>query len=215
MASAGAFRKLAPAEQERILSACLAEFAARGYAGASTNAIVKRLGIPKGSIFYWFGSRDGLYLHLVERATARFVRALEDRVQAWPTEILARLRVITEASLEFLASEPDQYRLFTSFMDGEAVHLRDQFLRTRMPDGLATWARWFEGVDGEDFRAPPDDVRGMLSWVIAGVKLESFSRLGSAGTPEDLRTLLLERLDGRSPCSHSAIYRHPPDHGYS
>ncbi len=143
-ASPGAFRKLLPAEQDRILAACLGEFASRGYWRASTNAIVKSLGIPKGSIYYWFGSRDGLYLHLVEHAMTMFVQAIGHRVKGWPSEILARLRVITEASLEFLAEEPDQYRLFTSFMDGEAGHLRDLFLArpdARRPRDLGSLVR--------------------------------------------------------------------------
>ena len=41
-------------------------------------------------------------------AWALFVQAIGDRVTGWPSEILARLRVITEASLEFLAEGPDQ-----------------------------------------------------------------------------------------------------------
>ena len=100
-------------------------------------------------------------------------------------------------------------------MDGEAGHLRNPFLRSRMPDGLATWARWFEGIDTDDFRANPDDVRGMLSWVMAGIKFEAFSRLGRAGTPADLRALLLERLDRAIPLLARAIYRDPAAKGYA
>lgn len=208
-ASPGAFRKLPSAEQERILAACTEEFAKKGYTRASTNAIVKRLGIPKGSIFYWFGSRDGLYLHLVERAAARFVEVIGRRAAAWPAEILARLRIIAEASFDFLAAEPAQYRLFTSFMDGEARHLRDRFLQNRLLEGMGIWARWFDGVDTADFLADPDEVRALLSWVMAGLKIEAFSRLGSESPPAALRAILLGQLDRAIPMLAHAIYRHP------
>lgn len=210
-ASPNAFRKLPPAEQDRILDGCREEFAAKGYARASTNAIVERLGIPKGSIFYWFGSRDGLYLHLVERATARFVEVIGRKAAGWPAEILARLRIIAEASLDFLADEPAQYRLFTSFMDGEARHLRNRFLQSRLPEGLKAWARWFDGVDTADFLADPDEVRSLLSWVMAGLKIEAFSRLGSESPPATLRALLLGQLERAMPMLAHAIYRHPDE----
>lgn len=208
-ASLGAFLKLPRAEQDRVLAACADEFSAKGYTRASTNAIVRRLGIPKGSIFYWFGSRDGLYLHLVERAAARFAEVIGRKAAAWPSEILARMRIIAEASLDFLSIEPAQYRLFMSFMDGEARHLRDRFLQGRMPEGLKVWASWFEGVDTGDFLADPGEVRALLSWVMAGMKIEAFSRLGGEGPPADLRALLLGQLDRAIPMLAHAIYRHP------
>jgi TetR/AcrR family transcriptional regulator len=47
--------------RERILGAALAEFAAKGPAGARTDAIARRAGVNKRMIFYCFGSKAGLY----------------------------------------------------------------------------------------------------------------------------------------------------------
>ena len=46
-------------------------FAEHGYHQASVNRIVGRLGIAKGSLFQYFGSKEGLFRHL-------FARALEE-----------------------------------------------------------------------------------------------------------------------------------------
>ena len=53
-----------------LLDAALAEFAAKGRAGARTSAIAARAGVNKQLISHHFGGKDGLYRALVERWTA-------------------------------------------------------------------------------------------------------------------------------------------------
>lgn len=209
-----AFEKLPEGERDRVLNACLAEFAGRGYAQASTNAIVERLGIAKGSIFYWFGSKDALYLRLVDGAVESFMEALNETVRQWPDEILMRLRSITEASLDFLQGHPDDYRLFTAFMEGDARHLRDAYLKERMPAGLAVWSNWFTGVDASDFRVRQEEVQHLLMWVMAGIKVEMFALVDRNGSAAALRKQFLERLDFVIRLLAHAIYKHPSRWGY-
>ena len=66
------FEKIPQEEQQRILLICLEEFTSRGYDLASTNSIVKKAGIPKGTLFYYFGSKKALYLYLIDHAVARY-----------------------------------------------------------------------------------------------------------------------------------------------
>jgi AcrR family transcriptional regulator len=47
--------------RERIMAAAQKEFAARGLAGARTDAIARRARINERMIFYCFGSKEGLY----------------------------------------------------------------------------------------------------------------------------------------------------------
>ena len=63
------FTRIPIEEQERILEACITEFAQNGFTQASTNAIIKRAGIPKGTLFYFFGSKKELYLYVIDQAT--------------------------------------------------------------------------------------------------------------------------------------------------
>jgi AcrR family transcriptional regulator len=51
--------------RDRILKAALAEFAAKGPAGARTEAIARRAGVNKRMIFYCFGSKAGLYREIL------------------------------------------------------------------------------------------------------------------------------------------------------
>lgn len=55
-------------KQERIINASLKEFACNGYEKASTNEIIKRANIAKGSLFNYFNSKKELYLFLLDYA---------------------------------------------------------------------------------------------------------------------------------------------------
>jgi AcrR family transcriptional regulator len=62
--------------RERILSAALAEFGTKGYAGARTAAIGARAGVNPQLISYYFGGKQGLLDELRRRwATAELERA--------------------------------------------------------------------------------------------------------------------------------------------
>jgi len=51
----------------RILSAALAEFAARGFAGARVDAIARRAQSNKRMIYHYFGSKQGLFREVLRR----------------------------------------------------------------------------------------------------------------------------------------------------
>jgi TetR/AcrR family transcriptional regulator len=54
--------------RDRLIDAALREFAVAGYAGARTDRIARDAGVNKQLIFYYFGSKVGLYRTILERA---------------------------------------------------------------------------------------------------------------------------------------------------
>jgi len=62
------FFNLSEEKRVRILNACFMEFALHDYKQASITRIVKDLGIAKGSIFQYFGSKKELYQFLINYA---------------------------------------------------------------------------------------------------------------------------------------------------
>src|SRR2546425_5419608 len=60
-------RKSAEQRREQILEAALAEFAARGLEGGSTEAIAKAVGISQPYVFRLFGTKKQLFMATVER----------------------------------------------------------------------------------------------------------------------------------------------------
>lgn len=55
------FEKLAREKKKAILAAAAAEFAGKGYAGASINRIIEAAGISKGAMYYYFDDKEDLF----------------------------------------------------------------------------------------------------------------------------------------------------------
>ncbi|WP_404434604.1 TetR family transcriptional regulator [Microbacterium lacus] len=83
--------------QSDILEVATAEFAANGYAGARVDEIAARTRTTKRMIYYYYGSKEGLYLAVLERAYAQ-IRTVERgiRIDALaPDEALRKIAEVT------------------------------------------------------------------------------------------------------------------------
>ncbi|MHB8383446.1 MAG: TetR/AcrR family transcriptional regulator [Candidatus Binataceae bacterium] len=78
--------------RERILKAALAEFSARGLAGARTETIARRARVNKRMLFYCYGSKRGLYAEVLRRKIADKANA----IASTPEDLGAALQYWTE-----------------------------------------------------------------------------------------------------------------------
>jgi len=70
-----------PAKAKRrgeILDAAFAEFAAKGYAGASMEAIARRARASKETLYAWFGNKETLFVRLFESRLAGVIGRAAD-----------------------------------------------------------------------------------------------------------------------------------------
>ncbi len=72
--------KAPEANRARILAAAIAEFASRGFKGASMDAIAARTQTTRALINYYFGSKERLYLAVLERVYAE-IREAENELE--------------------------------------------------------------------------------------------------------------------------------------
>ena len=74
MAAAKATKTVTPRDpdrsKERILTAALKEFSARGFAGARVDVIARRAAINKRMLYHYFGSKEGLFRAVLRRKIA-------------------------------------------------------------------------------------------------------------------------------------------------
>jgi AcrR family transcriptional regulator len=98
--------------RDRILEQALHVFAATGYAGASMQEISVAAGVTKPTLYYYFGSKAGLYRAVVESAFAQRFEAL--RHAAARTEgqgIAATLHALMDAALLFAREHDELMRI--------------------------------------------------------------------------------------------------------
>lgn len=61
-----------PAVRERLLASALELFTKKGYAATSVREIVAAAGVTKPVLYYYFGSKEGMYLELMQGTHATF-----------------------------------------------------------------------------------------------------------------------------------------------
>ncbi|HZR83441.1 MAG TPA: helix-turn-helix domain-containing protein [Candidatus Binatia bacterium] len=96
--------------RRRIIDAAAALMAERGFAGTSIAAVSQRSGLPSGSIYWHFDSKETLLAAVVEEGARRWFGALPriDRLLKDPARRTAALFEAIDASLE---SHPEFLRL--------------------------------------------------------------------------------------------------------
>jgi TetR/AcrR family transcriptional regulator len=109
-----------------ILSAAHAEFGAHGYGGGRIDRIATRARVNKRLIYHHYGSKDGLYLAVLEHAYAR-LRSAEQKLHLdalGPREALIRL-------VEFTFDGFIRDRTFIKLLNDENLHRAVHLKRSR------------------------------------------------------------------------------------
>lgn len=158
--------KAAPIKDEqdstrlRILDVALKEFSRHGLHGARIDAIAVESGLNKAMIYYYFGSKDALYLAALEESYRRFreienVLDIDDDLPAEPA-----LRRLVGASFDFHAAHPEFIRMVMNenINNGESIR-RIPALRAVNRSAITVLERVCQrGIAEGVFRADVDPV---------------------------------------------------------
>lgn len=105
---------LRPRDPERtraeILAVAREEFAADGLSGARVDAIAARTSTTKRMIYYYFGSKEGLYLAVLEQAYAE-IRAIEQELDLARLAPADAIRRMIDFTFDYHEAHPDFIRL--------------------------------------------------------------------------------------------------------
>ncbi|NLI82473.1 MAG: TetR/AcrR family transcriptional regulator [Deltaproteobacteria bacterium] len=123
------FRNLESQKKQKILDVAVEEFGAHGFKEASINRMVHKLGIAKGSIFQYFGSKEGLF-HLVFDHAVELVRHSLRRVKQDTAEqdFFERIRQSLFAGIRFIDRHPRVFHIYLKMVFQEDFPLRAEFL---------------------------------------------------------------------------------------
>src|SRR5262245_12873032 len=116
MPERSAARKLSRREElgvesrRKIVDAAAALMAERGFAGTSIAAVSQRSGLPSGSIYWHFESKEALLGAVMEEGARRWVDALP-KGDGLPTEPRDRATAMLEAVVASLEQHPEFLRL--------------------------------------------------------------------------------------------------------
>jgi AcrR family transcriptional regulator len=178
------FAALPPTKRSALIRESIQEFAEHGYARASTNRIVQRVGIAKGSLFHYFGTKERLYLALLDAAAERIRKAVQAAAQDLPGNPVERVIALARGEFGFYAANPELYRLFRrAVSDPDTAKM----VRARYADsGMALFGESLAGAAFADGVDEPT-ATAVLAWIVNGFN-EAF--VPTATTTTDPEVLL-------------------------
>lgn len=181
--------------RHRILQAALELFAAQGYDGTTADAIAARAGVAKGLIFHHFGTKAGLYVATVRRASEQIITCFFQDATPPAADLFQRMSDVSRRKLQVFREHADLYRVVLDAVTRPpeaARSMLDQYVRQ---ETAANWAVVLEGVDTTPFRpeVPPTRALELVMLVLDTLGDRQLEEL--AGKKEHGLQDLEERLD--------------------
>jgi TetR/AcrR family transcriptional regulator len=107
-----------------ILKVATREFAEHGFSGARVDEIAECTRTTKRMLYYYFESKEGLFVAVLERAYAA-IREAERAVDVDHLDPVAAIRLLAELTFDHHAAHPDFIRLVSIENIHHAEHMRD------------------------------------------------------------------------------------------
>lgn len=123
------FQNIDPEKQRRVLEEAGREFADHGFNGASMNRLSATLSIAKGSIFKYFGNKEGLFSAVFAGSVERFagfLRTARDETRGRP--LAERLERLFLVGARFVEDHPVVYRIHLKMLFNDDFPLRRRYL---------------------------------------------------------------------------------------
>ena len=111
------------ANRARIVAAAIEEFAARGFKGASMDAIAARTHTTRALINYYFGSKEKLYIAVLEQVYSE-IRDAEGGLDLDHLEPAAAVRRIVEFTYTYYVEHEGFVRLVVAENQARGRHLK-------------------------------------------------------------------------------------------
>lgn len=128
MTASTTFKNLPEDKRQRVLEEAGEEFAASGYQGASMNRLTSRLGIAKGSLFKYFGSKEGCFRAVFDFAVERFASRMRETRNTSSGDFFQTLDSLLAAATYFASKHPSIYRIYLKMLFNEDFPMRTTVL---------------------------------------------------------------------------------------
>ncbi|MGG6796360.1 UNVERIFIED_CONTAM: TetR/AcrR family transcriptional regulator [Streptococcus canis] len=182
------FNNLKPEKQKQIINAAIKEFVRNGFEKASTNEIVKRANISKGSLFNYFNSKKDLYLYLIEYSSKAIVN-LNEEIDLSETDLFKRIERVALQKFYVQQKYPQAFEFLASTKQEESVEVKDIIKQRLNPIYNQSINKLYKDIDYSKFREGVDIEKAIeiLNWTMFGVgekglkELFTFDDIGRFG----------------------------------
>ena len=151
--------------REALMRAALKLFTQRGYSATTVRELVEAAGVTKPALYYYFGSKEGLFLELMQTHFGR-LEAVVDVYRKGKGSVRKRLTAMLDKGFAYVRQDLDFIRLMHAVYygpPGEAPYFDFDAYHQRYHDLIARFLE--EGIERGEFR---QGNAGDMAWIILG-----------------------------------------------
>ena len=181
-----------PAVRDRVLAEALRLFTARGYAATTVREIVAAAGVTKPVLYYYFGSKEGLYLEIMGGISRLFEQRLAEVQQSGGSvrdRLLSFFAGLFNGAHENLAAVRLAYAIYFGPPQGAPFIDFNQFFDKTLD---VVYALIDEGMARGELRRVD---RRALAWILVGSHNTILEEQLCRATPRIDRDGLLQTLN--------------------
>ena len=177
------FHALDAEKKERIINAALDEIACKGFKKASTNAIVENAGISKGTLFYYFGSKDELFDFLcdytIEFAKQEYAAKFERQAQT--RDFIERCKILSEIKKWAISEHAQIIKFYESFYYPENAEYFGKYNKAIAEIRGIIFGNLYENIDYSLFidGVAPEKIVTYIRWLTERYEKELTEKLQS------------------------------------
>jgi len=189
------FLKLENEKQQAIVKASLEEFVEYGYELASTNRIVERAGIGKGTLFKYFSSKEELFCYIVDLSYEEVLAALELPEDKLGEDFFEILKAYILRKVQLQSEYPHEFALFQLMATNPTHPLYYRLLKEYLEKGWEVYHQVMAKLNREYLRpdVSPEKAYQLVRWAMEGYQQQLLHRIGSKPfDPAMLPTVLVE-----------------------
>lgn len=174
------FYNLNPVKQEVIINAAIKEFVQSGFEKASTNEIVKRANISKGSLFNYFDSKKDLYVYLIEYSV-QIIEQIVEQIDLNETDLFKRIESIGLKKMHIQQKFPQVFDFLLSAKQEESAEVKETIKRMIEPFYDESMKKMYEQIDYSKFREGIDIEKAIeiLNWTMFGFGEKSIKQINT------------------------------------
>jgi len=174
------FNNLNSEKQAEIINAAIKEFVNNGYEKASTNEIVKKANISKGSLFNYFNNKRDLYLYLIEHSI-QVIEKFYEQIDVSETDLFKRIEDIGLQKLYFHQKFPHVFDFLASSIQEESAEVRDAIKQKVNPVYDEGTDKIYENIDYSKFREDIDIEKAIeiMNWTMFGFGEKGLKQINS------------------------------------
>lgn len=181
-------------KRNQIINAGLSEFAQYSYNEASTNRIVKKAYISKGSLFKYFINKEDLYFYILDYAIADLGKNLKDELLKLEGDIFKIILIYAEAEFNWCIENIDKYKLLKRAFTDDNSKIYIKTIERYKLIGDSFYYKILENAEMQGLNWEKQKVLNVLKWVLEGLNEKFIKEAGEYSNINDIKNCYLKEL---------------------